>query len=150
MSEVEAQSPASARKIKWAVFGLLVLLVAIVVMNLPRGFSDDLSRIGQGKAAVVLVRDKNAVESMNLMNLLDSIRGQYAGRVEFLLTDYDTPEGRAFIAANNAAPITLVLFDAGGKQVKVLAAPQTAANLQQEIAAIPKMTSAKTSGRAPL
>ena len=133
MSEVEAQSPASARKIKWAVFGLLVLLVAIVVMNLPRGFSDDLSRIGQGKAAVVLVRDKNAVESMGLMNLLDGIRDQYAGRVEFLLADYDTPEGRAFIAANHAAPVTLVLFDAGGKQVKILAAPQTAANLQKEI-----------------
>jgi len=85
------------------------------------------------EAAVVLVRDKNAVESMNLMNLLDSIRGPYAGRVEFLLVDYDTPQGRAFIAANHAAPITLVLFDAGGRQVKILAAPQTAANLQKEI-----------------
>lgn len=136
MSEVEAQASGGARKIKWAVSGMLALLVAIVVMNLPRGFSDDLSRIGKGKAAVVLVRDKNAVESMDLMNLLDGVRGQYAGRVEFLLTDYDTPEGRAFIAANNAAPITLVFFDAGGKQVKVLAAPQTAANLQQEITSI--------------
>ena len=133
MSEVEAQASGGARKIKWAVSGMLALLVAIVVMNLPRGFSDDLSRIGKGKAAVVLVRDKNAVESMDLMNLLDSIRGRYAGRVEFLLTDYDTPEGRAFMAANSTAPITLVLFDAGGKQVKVLTAPQTAANLQQEI-----------------
>lgn len=136
MSEVEAQSSGGARKIKWAVFGMLALLVAIVVVNLPRGFSDDLSRIGKGKAAVVLVRDKNAVESMDLMNLLDSIRGQYAGRVEFLLTDYDTPEGRAFIAANSTAPITLVLFDAGGKQVKVLTAPQTTASLQQEITSI--------------
>jgi len=136
MSEVEAQASGGARKIKWAVSGMLALLVAIVVMNLPRGFSDDLSRIGRGKAAVVLVRDKNAVESMDLMNLLDSIRGRYAGRVEFLLTDYDTPEGRAFIAANSTVPITLVLFDAGGKQVKVLTAPQTAASLQQEITSI--------------
>ena len=152
MSEVESQPgvPRNTRKNKWIVAGLLVLLVAIVVLNLPRGFSDDLSLIGRGQPAVVLVRDKNAVESMALMNVLNDIRDQYAGRVVFLLTDYDTPEGRAFIADNHAAPITLVLFDAGGKQVKVLAAPQTAANLQQEIAAIPKMTSAKTSGRAPL
>ena len=133
MSEVEAQSSGSAQKFKWAVFGLLILVVAIVAMNLPRGFSDDLSRIGMGKAAVVFVRDKNAVESMGLMNLLDSVRGQYAGQVEFLLTDYDTPQGRAFIATNHAARITLVLFDAGGKQVKILTAPQTAASLQQEI-----------------
>jgi hypothetical protein len=136
MSEVEAQSSGDARKIKWAVFGLLILLVATVAMNLPRGFSDDLSRIGKGKAAVVLVRDKDAVESLELMNVLNDIRGQYAGRVEFLLTDYDTPEGRAFMAANNAARITLVLFDAGGKQVKVLTAPQTAASLQKEITGI--------------
>jgi hypothetical protein len=112
---------------------LLILLVATVAMNLPRGFSDDLSRIGKGKAAVVFVRDKNAVESMGMINLLGDIRSQYAGRVEFLLTDYDTPEGRAFIATNHAAPVTLVLFDAGGKQVKILTAPQTAASLQQEI-----------------
>jgi hypothetical protein len=136
MSEVEAQSSGDARKIKWAVFGLLILLVATVAMNLPRGFSDDLSRIGKGKAAVVLVRDKDAVESLELMNVLNDIRGQYAGRVEFLLTDYDTPEGRAFMAANNAARITLVLFDAGGKQVKILTAPQTAASLQKEITGI--------------
>jgi len=136
MSEVEAQSSGGARKIKWVVFGMLILLLATVAMNLPRGFSDDLSRIGKGKPAVVLVRDKNAVESMGLMNLLDGIRGQFAGRVEFLLTDYDTPEGRAFIAANSAAPITLVLFDAGGKQVKVLTVPQTAASLQKEITSI--------------
>jgi hypothetical protein len=135
MSEVGAQ-PSSTRKIKWAVFGLLILAVATVAMNLPRGFSDDLSRIGKGKAAVVLVRDKNAVESMQLMNVLNDIRGEYAGRVEFLLTDYDTPEGRAFMAASNAARITLVLFDAGGKQVKILAAPQTAASLQKEITGI--------------
>ncbi|HEY8887175.1 MAG TPA: hypothetical protein VIM35_01710 [Gallionella sp.] len=136
MSEVEAQVSGGARNIKWTVSGLLLLLVATVAMNLPRGFSDDLSRIGKGKAAVVLVRDKNAVESMDLMNLLDRIRGQYAGQVEFLLTDYDTPEGRAFMAANNAVRVTLVLFDAGGKEVKVLTAPQTAANLQQEITSI--------------
>jgi hypothetical protein len=134
--EVEVQSSGSGRKIKWVVFALLILAVATVAMNLPRGFSDDLSRIGKGKPTVVFVRDKNAVESMGLINLLGDIRSQYAGRVEFLLTDYDTPEGRAFIATSHAAPITLVLFDAGGKQVKILTAPQTAASLEQAITSI--------------
>jgi hypothetical protein len=115
---------------------MLILLAVTVAMNLPRGFSDDLSQIGRGRIAVVLVRDKNAVESMQLMNVLNEIRGRYAGRVVFLLTDYDTPEGRAFIAANNAARITLVLFDPSGKRVRVLQAPQTAASLQKEIGAI--------------
>jgi hypothetical protein len=142
MREVEQPAPAPARagKIKWIVIGLLLLLVAIVVMNLPRGYSDDLSRIGKGKVAVVLVRDKNAVQSFDLMNVLNGIRDKYAGQIEFLLTDFDTPEGRAFITANNAARATLVLFDANGKLVKVLYAPQTAENIQQEIAAIPGAT----------
>ncbi len=138
MSEREAQTGVSGNspKIKWIVITLLLLLAATVMMNLPRGFSDDLSQIGKGRTAVVLVRDKDAVESMQLMNAVNDIRGQYAGRVVFLLTDYDTPEGRAFMAAHNAARITLVLFDPSGKEVKVLAAPQTTASLINEIDAI--------------
>jgi hypothetical protein len=138
MSQVEqhTEGPARARKIKWVVVGLLLLLVATVMMNLSRGYSDDLSRIGNGQAAVVLVRDKNVVQSFDLMNVMEGIRDKYAGRVEFLLTDFDTPEGSAFITANNAARATLVLFDANGKLVKVLYAPQTAENVEQEIAGI--------------
>ncbi len=135
MSEVESQpaTPGRASKVKWIVIGLLLLLVAIVVMNLPKGYSDDLSHIGKGKPAVVLVRDKSAVQSFELMNLLNGIRDQYAGQVEFLLTDFDTPEGREFMKANNAARASLVLFDAGGKPVNILYAPQTAETLQQQI-----------------
>jgi hypothetical protein len=138
MSEVEQHTaaPTHVRKIKWIVAGLFLLLIAIVIMNLPSGYSDDLSRIGRGQVAVVLVRDKSAVQSFDLMSELNGIRDKFAGRVEFLLTDFDTPEGRAFITANNAARATLVLFDANGKPVKVLSAPQTAENLQQEIAGI--------------
>ncbi len=152
MGEVEAKAGVSvnSRMNKWIVACLLAVLVAIVVLNLPHGFSDDLSLIGTGQPAVVLVRDKNAVESMALMSVVNSVRNQFKGRVLFLLTDYDTPEGRAFIAANNAAPITLVLFDAAGKQAKILAAPQTAESVQQAIAAIPVVRYPKTSGRAPL
>jgi thioredoxin-like negative regulator of GroEL len=138
MSEVESQpaAPGRASKVKGIVVGRLLLMAAIVVMNLPKGFSDDLSRIGKGKAVVVLVRDKATVQSQELINLLNGIRNQYAGKVEFLLTDFDTPEGRAFMAANNAVPVTLVLFDAGGREVKILNAQQAAGSVQQEINAM--------------
>lgn len=125
--------PKRAGKIKWLVGGLFLLFAAAAAMNLPRGYSDDLSRIGQGKAAVVLIRDKNAVQSFDLMGAMDGVRGQYSGAVEFLLTDFNTPQGREFIEANNASKATLVLLDADGKFVKILRAPQTAASLRQEI-----------------
>lgn len=131
-SEVIAPSK-SGNKVKWIVGGILLLIAVAAAMNLPRGFSDDLSRIGKGQATVVLVRDKNAVQSFDLMEILNAVRDKYAGRVEFLLTDFDTPQGRAFIAANNAARVTLVLFNPSGKEVKILRPPQTTESLQQEI-----------------
>lgn len=150
MTEVDQPPVSPARsKTKWIVIGLLLLLVAVVVMNLPRGFSDDLSRIGKGKATAVLVRDKNAVQSFDLMEVMNGIRDQYAGQVEFLLTDSDTPEGRAFITAHGAARVTLVLLDAEGKLIKVLYPPQTAESLRQELAAVLKVTPQKTLDRVP-
>jgi hypothetical protein len=142
MSEAEqlTKSPGQARKIKFIVVVLLLLLVAIVVMNLPRGFSGDLSRIGKGKAAVVLVRDKNSVQSFELMETMNGIRDQYAGKVEFLLTDFNTPEGRAFITANGADRVTVVVFDPNGHKLKVLYPPQNSDSVQQAIAAALRVT----------
>ena len=115
-------------------YRVVAVAIAIVVMNLPRGYSDDLSRIGKGKTALVLVRDKFAVQSFDLQEVMNGIRDQYSGQVEFLLTDSDTPEGRAFITANNAARVTLVVLDANGKMVNVLHPPQTAESVQQALA----------------
>jgi hypothetical protein len=123
-------------KVKWIVAGILLLFAAVIALNLPRGFSDDLSRIGKGKPAVVLLRDKNAVQSFDLIEVMNGIRDQYAGQVEFLVTDSDTPEGRAFIADKGGARVTLVVLDANGKTVNVLYPPQTAASVQQAIAAV--------------
>ncbi|KXS31919.1 MAG: hypothetical protein AWT59_1965 [Candidatus Gallionella acididurans] len=131
-SEVVALSNSSG-KVKWIVGGMLLLFAAVIAMNLPRGYSDDLSRIGKGKVAVVLVRDKNAVQSFDLMEVMDAVRGKYDGQVEFLLTDSDTPEGRAFIADKGAARVTLVVLDGNGKTLDVLSPPQTAAGVQQAI-----------------
>jgi hypothetical protein len=138
MSEVEQNIETqtvskSSRKMKWIAGVILLVFAAAAAMNLPRGFSDDLSRVGQGKAAVVLVRDKNAVESFDMMEVMNGLRDQYAGQVEFLLTDFNTPEGRAFISANNAARVTMVVLDANGKAVSVLHPKQTTESVQQAI-----------------
>lgn len=134
-NKVTAEAKGSS-KIKWIVGGILLLFATTVAMNLPRGYSDDLSRIGKGKVALVLVRDKFAVQSFDLQEVMNGIRDQYSGQVEFLLTDSDTPEGRAFITANNAARVTLVVLDANGKMVNVLHPPQTAESVQQAIAGL--------------
>jgi len=119
--------------IKWIVAALLLMFAAAAAINLPRGYSDDLSVIGKGKAAVVLVRDKNAVQTFELLDAMNEVSEQYSDKVEFLLVDFDTPQGRSFMEANNAARATLVMFDNEGHFVKILKAPQSASNLRQEI-----------------
>lgn len=135
MSQVKrhAGAQAGAVKTRLVVAVSLLLVVAILIMNLPRGYSDDLTRIGKGKAAVVLVRDKSAVQSFDLMEVMNGIRDRYADKAEFLLTDFNTPEGRAFMTANGAEKATLVVFDANGNKMNILYSPQTAESMQQAI-----------------
>lgn len=118
---------------KWIAAAVLLLSAALIVLNLPHGYSDDLSRIGNGKPALVLVRDKSAVQSFDLLEVMDSVRERNAGQVEFLLTDFDSSEGSALIATRGAARGTLDVFDAQGKLQEVLSSPQTAASVQQAI-----------------
>jgi hypothetical protein len=122
--------------VKWLMAAIVLVSVAVIVMNLPRGYSDDLSRIGKGKAALVLVRDKNAVQSFDLLDVMNGLRDQYDGQVEFLLTDFNTPEGRAFMEQKGAARATLVVLDASGTGAKVLYPPQTKESVQQALAAV--------------
>lgn len=128
-----ASKPNRAKKFKWLVIVFFVLLAAVGIMNLPRGFSDDLSLVGKGKPAIVFIRDKNAVQTFGLLEAMNAIRDQNSGKVEFLLTDFNTTAGRAFMAANEAPRVTLVLLDASGKKVKIVFPPQTAESLQQEV-----------------
>lgn len=133
-SNPEVAAPANRPgKVKWIVGGMLLLFAAFIAMNLPRGYSGDLSLIGKGKVAVVLVRDKSVVQSSDLLEVLNTVRDQYAGQVEFLLTDFDSAEGRAFIADKGAARVTLAVLDGNGKMASLLSPPQTAASVEQAI-----------------
>ena len=64
---------------------------------------------------------------------MNGIRDQYSGQVEFLLTDSNTPEGLAFIAAKKAVRVTLVVLDANGQTVNVLYPPQTEESVKQAL-----------------
>jgi len=92
----------------------------VAVLLLPKGFSDDLSKIGQGLPVVVLMHDKNSVKSLALMELLNKIRSDYAGKIEFLAVDIDSQEGQVFSRRQAVGAITLLLFDAHGVRRAVL------------------------------
>lgn len=130
----EQQAASQSGKTKWVVIaGVIVFIAFAFKFLLPKGFSDDLSRIGKDRPAVVLVRDNQTVQSHELIDVINAVRGRYEDKIEFLLTDYNTPEGSKFMAANETTRATLVLLDKQGKRVKIVHAPQTADSLAQEL-----------------
>lgn len=105
---------------KWLTLLLVVAALAFVVVKLPRGFSEDLSVIGQGKNVAVMVHDKEGVQSMNLMSMINKVRGEYADRIEFRVADANTKEGLAFSEKHQAPSASLILFARDGRRLGIV------------------------------
>ena len=94
---------------------ICVILVA-VAMLLPKSFSDNLSIIGQGSVVVVLTHDKNSMSGAMTMDLLNKVRSDYEGKVDFLVVDVNTPKGQAFTRQQGVGAIVLVFFAPDGSR----------------------------------
>ncbi|WP_455220619.1 hypothetical protein [Kaarinaea lacus] len=102
-----------------SVFAIAVFL-AVAFMLLPKGFSGDTSIIGQGSNVAVLAHNKDSVQSLNLMEYMNQVRNDYAGKVEFVVADANTPQGRAFIQSQQVELGTLLLFASNGTRLQVV------------------------------
>lgn len=111
----------------------IIILIGAAAMLLPKGFSGDLSRIGQGINTVVLVHNKESVNSLELMTLLNKVRGDYDGRIEFLIADISSATGKAFVSEQQLRNSVLVLFDTTGQRLNVLANIADEATLRQAL-----------------
>jgi hypothetical protein len=122
-------------KPRWrrALITLVVVVGALALLwtQLPRGaFSTDLSRIGQGAPALVVARDKNYLAGAEVMDLINTIRPEYEGRVAFLAAHLGHPEGQAFARRHGMEDAVVVVFDADGSPAARLVIPQTADELR--------------------
>ena len=103
----------------------IVLMLAFAWRLLPMPFSTELERIGQGRAAAVIVHDHNLTYSNELVEQLGSLRRSYEDRMYFLLADAHHPDGRAFMRAEGVEPMTLLVFDDTGRLLYAEHAPHT-------------------------
>ena len=94
------------------------LVVAITL--LPKGFSSDTSVIGQGSHVVVLAHNKDSVQSLNLMDLLNKVRSEYSSRIEFRVIDMNTPQGQAFLQQQQVQLGSLLFFAPDGTRQRVV------------------------------
>lgn len=101
---------------------VVVAVVALLVSRMPRGFSTDLSRVGDNIVTVVMVHDHNFVESATLMEDLNRVRSEFEPGVKFLVVDPNHPGGAAFMRQHDLETVRLYVFDTAGH----LRAEQTA------------------------
>jgi hypothetical protein len=130
-----AQAPPEGKKLRAFVITAFVLAAAVFIwQQLPkRGYPTDLSPIGQGQAALVLTMDGNFMAGMEMMPVLDTLREEFGGQVQFLVASMGLPEGQAFARSHQTRDGSVALFDPGGAPVLVLHGPRSAAELRQAL-----------------
>ena len=113
------QKGSASRITLFTILGVSAFL-AIAVMLLPKGFNDDLSIIGKGKAVVVLTHDKNSMRSLDLMTLLNKVRSDYSAKIEFIVVDSNAKDGQLFSQQQNVNAIVFVFFGPHGENIGTL------------------------------
>jgi thioredoxin-like negative regulator of GroEL len=136
---MNAPRPAAAswpRRLKLPLILLALAGVAALLWQaLPRGaYPTDLSRIGVGQPVLVLAHDAHYVGGAEVMELLNGIRGDYQGRVDFLVANLALQDAQVFAARHGARDATVLLFAADGRRVGVLQQPQSADELRRALA----------------
>lgn len=111
------ERPGMRLKRVFTILVLVILLGALLITMMPRGYDSDLARIGQGQPAAVLVHDPQFLASADLMQSIDGLRRDFEPEVLFLVADLNVPEGRRFAEEHSADFGTLVLFDADGRRL---------------------------------
>lgn len=67
------------------------------------------------------------------MELMNDLRGDYAGRVDFLVAHLQLAEGAAFARRFGAQDGTVMLFGADGRSIGALHMPRSVAGLKSAL-----------------
>ncbi len=123
---------------RWAKLLVTLFIVGgvggFIWSQLPSGaYPTDLTRIGAGQPTLVLAHDANYASGMAIMDQMNAIRADYAGKVEFLVAHLGMPDGQAFASQHGVNDGTVLLFSAEGKRIGMLTPPQTADSLRQTL-----------------
>ncbi|ANB01752.1 hypothetical protein [Ectothiorhodospira sp. BSL-9] len=129
MSENKKEEKQSGGLPRWArlLMTPLILVVAgaLIWSQLPKGaYPTDLSRIGDGRPALVVTYDASYMTGMQVLELMDRIRDEYRDEVEFLVANLGTPDGRDLATRFRVNDGAVVLFRSDGQPVQVLQSPR--------------------------
>jgi hypothetical protein len=104
--------------------------VAIIVLALglgylgfqlaPKPMSSDLSLISEDKPAVVLAYENFSPTGGEVLGRLKALRPDYEARLNFIVADLGTPQGRAFGERHGLVDGQAVLLSSEGRAVAVM------------------------------
>jgi hypothetical protein len=137
MTETNTRTPPKPLS-GWTRFLITLLIIAgvggFVWTQLPSGsYPTDVSRVGSGQPTLVLAYDMNYGGGMAVMELLNEIRADYAGKVDFLVAHLGMADGQAFANKHGASDGTVMLFTGDGTPGGKLYHPESVDALHQAL-----------------
>ncbi|MEX1197895.1 MAG: hypothetical protein WEB57_08560 [Pseudohongiellaceae bacterium] len=113
--------------LKWLVTGICLAVVLAVLWQLaPRSaFPSDLALTGQGRPALVMVRDVGIMGGEQVMERMEAIYPEYEQRMDFLVVQTGHPDGLAFADQHEAGDGTVVLLDGQGEALATMSRPSS-------------------------
>ncbi len=137
MTEQNAETrPLGRRGARFLVTALCLVVVGAVLWQLlPRGsFPADLSQIGEGQPALVMMREVNIMGGERVVDLMLEVHPEFEDEVLFRVTQDGVPEGREFASEYNVSDGQLVLFDGQGQVIDRMGRPESAEQLRSFVA----------------
>ncbi|MFK8081454.1 MAG: hypothetical protein AB8B97_14295 [Granulosicoccus sp.] len=114
----------------------LFVLAAIgyfLTLGSGRPIGTDLSIIGKGKPVLVLAYENYSPGGGNALNSLRKVRSDYDARMDFLVADLGTPQGRAFADRFGLIDGQAVFLKQDGQPLRVTGIPTDEKQLRQHL-----------------
>ena len=113
----------------------LVALGYLLTMGVGKPISTDLSVIGQGKPVLVLAYENFSPTGGEALNRLRQVRSDYDSRLDFVVADLGTPQGRAFANRYQLVDGQAVFLKQDGQPLLITSIPADEQELRSRLEA---------------
>jgi hypothetical protein len=111
----------------------LVALGYLLTMGVGKPISTDLSVIGQGKPVLVLAYENFSPTGGEALNRLRQVRSDYDSRLDFVVADLGTPQGRAFANRYQLVDGQAVFLKQDGQPLQITSIPADERELRRRL-----------------
>ncbi len=116
-----------------ATFVALLVLGYFLTMRIGKPINSDLSVIGQGKPVLVLAYENYSPSGGDALNRLRQIRSDFDSRLEFVVADMGTPQGREFAQRYQLGDGQAVFLKRDGQALSVTNIPEDEQELRSHL-----------------